>query len=68
MSGEFLHNAGWTRQPQGGTDEDEVGARGDEPVHERLSKTPVDVSGASRRPLPAIPSWQVDVDVEPVLM
>ena len=68
VSGEFPHDSGWPRQPQGGADEDELGACGDEPVHERLSKTPVDVVGAARRQLAAIAPWQVDVDVEPVLM
>ena len=68
VSGQSLHDAGWPCQPQGGADEDELGAGGDEPVDERLRKTPVDVVGASRRPLPAIASWQVDVDVEPVLV
>jgi hypothetical protein len=59
---------GWPCQLQGGPDEDELGTDGDEPVDERLSKSPVDVAGAARRVLVAIASRQVDVDVEPVLM
>jgi hypothetical protein len=65
---EGLHHAGRARQAECGTDEDELRARGHEPVDEGLGQPPVDVPRAARAALPAVAAGQVDVDVQAVLV
>jgi hypothetical protein len=65
---EDLHDAGRSGQACVRADVDEVGAGCDEQVDEGLGQAVLDLVGSLRRPLSAISTRVVDVDVEAVLM
>ncbi len=68
MVGYRLHHPARPAQTEARTDEDELRARGHEPVHEVLGEAPVYLAGRAHPALRAVSARIVHVHVEAVLV